>query len=152
MEPNKLLEAIRVELKPILDELKAEIVELSLKRLPAKITLQLFVDKEGGINIDECAIINSRLGDIIEAKNLIDERYILEVSSPGLDRPLKTKRDFERVVGKKLDIWLVREQKNKTFITGRLKSLDEKGLTVESAKNGDIAIDYETISRAVLKL
>jgi ribosome maturation factor RimP len=120
--------------------------------LPAKITLQLFVDKEGGINIDECAIINSRLGDIIEAKNLIDERYILEVSSPGLDRPLKTKRDFERVVGKKLDIWLVREQKNKTFITGRLKSLDEKGLTVESAKNGDITIDYETISRAVLKL
>jgi len=159
VDTGRTLELIRQELAFILEDSRAEIVELNLRQTGGNVLLQLLVDKEGGINIDECGLINRRLGDIIEQKALIVGSYLLEVSSPGLDRNLKTKRDFERILGKKVDIWLSAPKDGRpclpagrTFINGKIKKVDEKEVLVETAKAGDIPVAYSAISKAVLTL
>lgn len=152
MELDGILETLREELKPTLDELDAEIVEFTLKRAGKNLVLRLLVDKAGGINIDECALINQRIGDIVEEKALIGERYLLEVFSPGLDRSLKTKTDFERVKGKDVEIWLSTSVEGTRYIIARVKSTDEQGVVIEDKDAKEIHLSYQSIARARLKL
>jgi ribosome maturation factor RimP len=99
-------ERLQQVIAPVLGDVQAELVELDLVRASGQIIVRLLVDKPGRINLDECALINRRLGDIIEEQNIISDRYVLEVSSPGIDRPLKAKSDFARNSGKPVKLFL----------------------------------------------
>ena len=98
------LTAIRALIEPILVEEETELVELACRPQGRQLLVRLLVDKVGGITIQRCAKMNRRISDALEMANLIEESYTVEVSSPGLDRPLATKRDFERAVGE--EVWL----------------------------------------------
>jgi ribosome maturation factor RimP len=152
METDKILESLKAEIRPLLDELRAEIVEISLKKRGNNLVLRLLVDKEGGINVDECALINQRLGDILEEKPLINEKYLLEVSSPGVDRLLKTRRDFERVAGEEVEIWLLEPVQEMNFLDGIVKEAADESVIIESRKGQEICLPYSKINKARLKI
>ena len=152
MDTEKTLDRLREQIRPTLDEFKVEVVELTLKRSSKGLVLRILADKEGGITIDECALINKRLGDIIEDRSLITEGYLLEVSSPGLDRPLKIKRDFEKVLGQEVDVWLTEPLDNKTHFNGKIKKIGEGDLVVETKRDGDVSIPYAVINKAKLNI
>jgi len=83
------------------------LVDLVVRYEGNNLSLKIFADRpQGGITLDECAMINKYVGNILDEKELIGEKYILEVSSPGLDRPLRTKNDFLRCLGKKAVFFL----------------------------------------------
>lgn len=151
MQSEETLERIKQELIPILEEFKAEAIELTLKRFGNKLILRFLVDKKDGITMDECASINRRLGDLIEEKSIINERYLLEVSSPGLDRPLKAKRDFERVRGKDIEIWLSVPIESRSYIRAVIKSADEQSVLIEDKEAKEISVPYQSIAKARLK-
>lgn len=90
--------------------------------------LRIFVDKVGGIDLDDCQMLSEKLGEILDKDPIIESAYILEVSSPGIDRVLKKEKDFLRESGKKVDVTLYAPIDGKKFITGVLKSRDEKFL------------------------
>ena len=98
--------AIRALVEPIVAEHEAELVEVSCRPQGRQLHVCLLVDKVGGVTIQQCAAINRQVNQALETANLIEASYTVEVSSPGLDRPLVTKRDFERTIGEdlKLDI------------------------------------------------
>lgn len=152
MQSEETLERIKQELIPILEEFKAEAIELTLKRSGNKLILRLLVDKKDGITMDECASINRRLGDLIEEKSIINERYLLEVSSPGLDRPLKAKRDFERVQGKDIEIWLSVPIESRSYIRAVIKSAEDKKVVIVERGGKEIPIPYEIIAKAKVKI
>ena len=87
--------------------------------------LRIFVDKVGGIDLDDCKILSEKLGAILDKENVIDGAYILEMSSPGLDRVLKKDRDFIREVGKKIDVTLYAPIDGKKNFTGVLEYRDK---------------------------
>jgi len=87
--------------------------------------LRIFVDKVGGIDLDDCKILSEKLGEILDKENVIDGAYILEMSSPGLDRVLKKDRDFVREVGKKIDVTLYAPIDGKKNFTGVLEYRDK---------------------------
>lgn len=93
--------------------------------------LRVFIDKEGGIEIDDCQELSRRLEEVLDAKDLIPTSYMLEVSSPGLDRELKTAKDFQREQGKSVDISLFAPLNGTKLITGELKGYDAKSITVD---------------------
>lgn len=93
--------------------------------------LRVFIDKEGGIEIDDCQELSRRLEEVLDAKDLIPTSYMLEVSSPGLDRELKTAKDFQREQGKAVDISLFAPLNGTKLITGELKGYDAKSITVD---------------------
>lgn len=93
--------------------------------------LRVFIDKEGGIEIDDCQELSGRLEEILDARDLIRTSYILEVSSPGLDRELKKPKDFQREQGKLVDVSLFAPLDGEKVITGQLKSYDGESVTVD---------------------
>lgn len=87
---------------PLLQRRGVELVELALSGGGGRQLVRVFVDRTDGITVDECAAISREIADVFDTRDPIAGTYVLEVSSPGLTRPLKTDRDFERVVGKAL--------------------------------------------------
>ena len=96
--------AIRALIEPLVAQQETELVELSCRPQGRQVVVRLLVDQPGGITIAQCARLNQRISEALETANLIEESYTVEVSSPGLDRPLATQRDFERAVGE--EVWL----------------------------------------------
>lgn len=92
--------------------------------------LRVFIDKEGGIDIEDCQSLSERLEKLLDERDTVPESYILEVSSPGLDRVLKKPRDFERERGKTVDVTLYEPLDGQKIITGELAAYDGKELVL----------------------
>jgi ribosome maturation factor RimP len=147
MQPN-LLEQIRDRITPLLKEEGIELVDLSLAYAGDGQTLCFLVDRKGGITMNECSVLNRRIGAELEAFPLIDKSYVLEVSSPGLDRLLKTERDFERARGCRVKI-VTREpiEKENTF-EGLLTHVSGDIISIELLGGTQIQISLGIIAKA----
>lgn len=93
--------------------------------------LRIFVDKPGGVDLDDCQMLSEKIGKILDKEQLIEDSYILEVSSPGIDRVLKKDRDFVREVGKSVDVTLYAPIDGKKNFTGILESRDKNFLKLK---------------------
>ncbi len=93
--------------------------------------LRVFIDKAGGIDLDDCQELSEKLGKELDDRNLIGDRYMLEVSSPGLDRVLRKERDFVREMGKEVDVTLYAPLDGEKLITGTLAGCEGKVLRLQ---------------------
>ena len=99
------------------DELGFEFVDCEYKKIGGENMLTIYIDKDGGVNLDDCETLSRKIEEIIDETDPIDKEYILSVSSPGLDRPVITEADFERNLGKKVYIKLYKMiEKKKEFV------------------------------------
>ena len=97
-------------LLPLMEENGFELVDVEYVKEGANWYLRVYVDKENGIDIDDCVLVSRGLEEKLDAEDFIKEAYILEVSSPGLTRPLKKDKDFERNIGKRVEVKLYKAQ------------------------------------------
>ena len=109
--------------------------------------LRVFIDKEGGVVLDDCQDLSRKLEELLDAKDLIKTSYILEVSSPGLDRELKKPRDFQREMGKDIDVSLFAPLDGKKVVTGPLSAYDGETINV-----GDMAIPMDKVAKVNLHI
>lgn len=117
-------------LQPMLEEAKFELVDVEYIKEGGQMYLRAYIDKPGGIMIDDCVFISRKLSEVLDEEDFIDDSYILEVSSPGLGRPLKKDKDFLRSIGKEVEIRTYRAiDKQKEFI-GILKEYDADTVTI----------------------
>ena len=123
----------RVErfLQPIMEEHQFELVDVEWVKEAGSWYLRAYVDKEGGFSVDDCETVSRRLSDWLDKEDFIAESYILEVSSPGLGRPLKKEKDFARSIGKDVDVKLYRARDKRKDFTGTLKAYDKDTVTIE---------------------
>ena len=126
-----------------------ELVDLEYRREGPRWVLRLFIDKEGGVNIDDCARISRELGDLLDVKDVIPQAYVLEVSSPGLNRRIRKKEDFSRFVGEKVQLWLVSPKDGRRKIVGDLVGVEGEEVVV-TATEGRFSVALEDIARANL--
>ena len=138
----------RVEafLLPLLEENKFELVDVEYVKEAGTWYLRAYIDKEGGIAVDDCELISRRLGDWLDEKDYIDESYILEVSSPGLGRPLKKEKDFARSIGKDVDVRLYRQRDGQKEFTGRLSSYDGDTVTLQMEDGSQMTFERSGIA------
>ena len=139
----------------MLSSLGMELVDLEYTRQGRAMVLRLFIDKEGGITLDDCAVVSRELSEVLDVEDIIPDHYTLEVSSPGLDRPLKKVADYEKYKGRLVKIRTFEPlpddagNKRKTFL-GELKGL-ENGIVLMKLKEGqDAAIPFEKVAKANL--
>jgi len=134
---------------PILEEMDFELVDVEYFSNQGRWVLRLFIDKDGGVTIDDCAKISGEIGDLIDVKDFIEHEYILEVSSPGLNRTLKKDKDFIRAVGKKVKVRMVAPLNNRRNFSGYLK--DFKGGTLYlDMDDGTASLPLKGVDRANL--
>jgi len=115
---------------PIAEEYGYELVDVEYVKEGGTWYLRAYIDKPGGVSIDDCEAVSRRLSDILDEKDFIDDSYIMEVSSPGLGRPLKKEKDFNRSLGKEVEIRTYRMIDKQKEFTGILKAYDKDSVTV----------------------
>lgn len=108
--------------------------------------LRAYIDKPGGITIDDCELISRALSDQLDKDDFIEEAYILEVSSPGLGRPLKKDKDLERSLGESVDVRLFRAIDRQKEFTGILKTWDKETVTLEFEDEAELVIERANIA------
>jgi len=108
--------------QPILDEHQYELWDVEYVKEGSNYYLRVYADKEGGITIDDCVTISRALEAKLDEEDFIEEAYILEVSSPGLGRPLRRERDFEKSLGAEVEVKLYKAWNGEKEFTGILKS------------------------------
>jgi ribosome maturation factor RimP len=143
---------LRQAVEPLLLAEGMSLVALEWNRRGRHWVLTLFIDKEGGVSLDDCAHVSRQVGARIEVDNLIDHSYTLEVSSPGLDRPLRTLADCARFQEHLARIITTIPIRGRSTIVGRLKGVEGQTVLVEAQRTGIVAIPWTQIKHARLEV
>ena len=133
-------------LGPILEENHFELVDVEYVKEGGSWYLRAYIDKPGGITVDDCEIVNRALGDLLDEEDFIEDSYILEISSPGLGRPLKRERDFARSLGEEVEIRTYRMVNKQKEFRGILKAYDKDTVTIEEEEGQDQIFERENIA------
>jgi ribosome maturation factor RimP len=141
---SELNRKIEKALQPILEQHGAFLVELRSGGSTRQPTVEVFVDTDSGISISDCAEIGRELGKALEIERILDSSYRLEVSSPGLDRPLRLLRQYTKNVGRKFGIRYTAGDSTESLV-GTLKSVEGSLLTFEADDGKVVPLSFETI-------
>ena len=137
-------------LEPIIAEKGLELVDLEFVKEGVNWYLRVYIDKDGGVNIDDCEAVSRALEVKLDEKDPIEQAYILEVSSPGIDRPLKKDADFVKYQGEIIDVKLYKAQDGSKQYQGRLLGLEDGVLSIEE-ENGNV-VKFEQKDTASVRL
>ena len=118
-------------LLPMMEENGFELVDVEYVKEGGSWYLRAYIDKPGGIAINDCEVISRALSDKLDEEDFIEDSYILEVSSPGLGRPLKKEKDFQRNLGEEVEVRTFRAIEGQKEFTGVLKAYDKESVTIE---------------------
>jgi len=153
-----LIEKIEELVQPILDDLNCELVDIEYQREQRGWVLRFFLDKEGGINLDDCALASREISSLLDVEDIISTAYNLEVSSPGIERPLKKIADFERFSGELAKIKTIdsidpdQSGRNRKTFVGTLSGIDGENVLIVLKKNAAaVPIAMQQIEKANLK-
>ena len=154
----QLINQIEKLIQPILEDLNCELVDLEYQQEQRGWILRVFLDKAGGINLDDCAAASREISSLLDVENIMTTAYNLEVSSPGIERPLKKIGDFERFVGQLVKIKTLDaidpdgSGKNKKTFVGTLSAVEGDDVLVKLKKDANpICIAFDQIDKANLK-
>jgi len=126
-----------------------ELIDLIIQHQGSKELLQFFVDKEGGITLNDCEILTQKIDAVLEMENLIDGAYILEVSSPGLKRVLKKPEHFKKFVGERACIFLKEPIEKRARFTGLIDKATDKDFVLDDGTN-KFTFAYSDVKKANL--
>ncbi len=134
----------------VLPSMGLELVEVQFRREGHGWVLRLFIDSENGINHDDCSIVSREIGDILDVEDIIDHPYSLEVSSPGLERPLHKLKDYERFTGRKARVKLRTEIDGVRVFIGVIEKVDGEVITLLQEDGKTIKFSCGDVSKARL--
>ena len=131
---------------PILDENQFELVDVEFVKEGSTWYLRVYIDKEGGITVNECELVARRMNDILDAEDYISESYIFEVSSPGLGRPLKKEKDYIRNLGKEVEVKTYRAIDGEKEFVGYLKAYTDQEITLADDDDNELTLNKKEIA------
>lgn len=149
MGKRESYEAKTTELiQPVVEANGVELFDVDYVKEGSDWYLRVYIDKEGGVTIDDCQNVSRAFNEILDRENYIDDQYIFEVSSPGLTRPLKKEKDYEKSIGRLLDIKLYKPVEGKKEYAGILKEYNKDIIIIES---DDTQITIERSNLAMIR-
>ena len=152
MDRKEISEKLSIMISENLKARGLDLVELICNYQGRDLFLRLLVDKmEGRITIKECAEVNRRLSAMLDEANILEQSYILEVSSPGLDRPLSSKNDFIRCLNKQIRFFLAEPINGKIELEGIIRQADDNSVSIET-EGKVLEIPFVKINKAKLKI
>ena len=143
-----MLDQIKQVIQPILQQENTALVDIIFRRESGQQVLRLLVDREGGIRLSDCVILNKKISQALEESGVIAEGYILEVDSPGVDRWFSGRQDYERARHRMVRVTLNEAVLDKKEYIGKLEEALESAIKLEVKKKGIIEIPYDKIVRA----
>jgi len=152
MDNEQLVNKIKGLISDIFQREGIELVELSYRRGNEGMVLTFLVDKPDGITLEECSWLNHEIDRLLDKSRIVNERYLLEISSPGLDRPLRTREDFIRAIGKPVRIISRLPVDGRDVHSGELYGINDRDIVIIGKDNLCAVIPFEDISKARLDI
>lgn len=131
---------------PIVQSNNYELVDMEYVKEGSSNYLRAYIDKPGGITVDDCETVSRAFSDKLDEKDFISESYILEVSSPGLGRPFRKDKDFERNIGEEVELKLFKPVEHKKDFVGLLKAFDKDTVTIELEDGSETVFERRGIA------
>jgi len=150
-ERKDIPDRIKGLIAPYLETHGIELVETIYRREQVGMVLRLLVDTPDGVTIDECEGVNNYLSELLDKEDVIGEHYSLEVASPGLDRPMKTDRDYERNLDKEIEVTTYEQVDGRKTHEGRFVGMDREKIVIEAAGLSTV-IPRKSIALARLRI
>jgi len=136
---------------PVLEEMGLELVEVQYRREQSGWVLRLIIDKQDGISLEDCAAVSREISQLLDIEDFVDQAYNLEVSSPGLNRPLKSMADFERFTGRKAKIKTIEPITGEHVFIGRIKKTEGETIILEIGRK-EVTMPFSQVARARLEI
>lgn len=152
--PERLRDELIKFCEPVLEEKGFELVDLDVVVGKKRFILRFFIDRldqVGGVTIKDCVHMSRELEDVLDFEDFITQPYVLEVSSPGVDRPLVKERDFDRFAGNKVNINTTTSIEGRHRYTGILRGIKNHLVILEDEKDGELRIPHSSIKKAHIK-
>ena len=152
MDRGVILHRVEGILRPLLNAESFSLVDVEYKRERRGWVLRVFIDKESGVTLDDCARVSREFGQLLDVEDIIPTSYQLEVSSPGLDRPLKKEEDFVKYSGRKVRIKTKEQVSGRRNFKGALLGCSEGKVMVKVEGSEVFAIPFTSILKANLEI
>ncbi|NLJ79181.1 MAG: ribosome maturation factor RimP [Tissierellia bacterium] len=152
MSRRNVLKIVGEHCKPIVEGLGYDLVDLEYVRENNRYFLRFYIGKLGGISIDDCQVVSEQVGAKLDELDLIEDSYYLEVSSPGLDRPLETDRDLARNKGEQIEISLYKQLDGKKRYIGKLVGFSDEHVIIADDASGAKEINRDIIANIKLSI
>ncbi len=143
---------VREIIEPVIRDMGMDLESIEMTKMARRFLLRIFIDKEGGVTIDDCERVSRDVEAVLDVEDLIPYSYTLEVSSPGLDRPLRNPADFKRFFGKTARVITSSPIENQTFFVGEISETGDEYVVLLLPKDRKVVIPYKDISRARLEV
>ncbi len=151
MSKKKVSDVVRSILDSFLEENGLELFDVEYQKEGKDWFLRVYIDKkEGSISIDDCQKVSVYLSGKLDEVDPVEQNYLLEISSPGIDRPLIKDSDFIKYKGEMVDIFLYKSINSQKVISGRLQSLEEEHIVIKDEKDQEIKVSREIVSKVKL--
>ncbi len=147
-----IIEKVAEFAESLLPAMGLELVEVQFRREGHGWVLRIFIDSDGGITVDHCADVSREVSDFLDVEDLIDHPYHLEVSSPGLERPLRSREDFQRFAGRKARVKLHEAVDGQKVFVGTLQASGDDTIELLLDDASTVRFTFESISKARLSL
>lgn len=149
--PEELKQKLMILAQNVCDEAGVDLIELNVRRHGGEVIVQILADfPMGGINLEQCSLLNRCVVEVIDRNNAIDGEYSLELSSPGLDRPLSHRKDYLRVLNQEIRCVLKQPVEGKREHTGILKEVRDTQICVKTQKYGEVTIPIDQVTKALV--
>jgi ribosome maturation factor RimP len=152
MEKHSVTERIESIASEIAKKMAVEFVHAEVVGSKRNPTVRVFIDKPGGVTIEDCAKLSHEMEEILDADDFIPSAYVLEVSSPGIERQLYKIEDFVKFTGELARIKTTEEFEGQKNFTGTIQSVDGDTIVFDDATKGTVSIPYISIAKANLKI
>jgi ribosome maturation factor RimP len=133
-------------------ENKVELVHVDVLGAERSPTVRVFIDKEGGVTHEDCATVSRQIGAILDAEDFISSAYILEVSSPGLERELYSLQDFEKFAGKLAKVKTYKPIDGQRNFRGRIKTVEADNIVFDDKTSGEVRFPFDAVAKANLEI
>jgi ribosome maturation factor RimP len=156
MVQDSVVDKIECMVLPLVTALGLELFEIEYKREGRQMILRIFIDKEGGITLDDCAAVSRELSALLDVEDIIPGKFTLEVSSPGLNRPIRSLADYDRYIGKLVKVRTFAPTADdsgnlrKTFL-GKLVGIDGDLILVKLLEGQSATIPFSAVAKANLE-
>ena len=151
MTEREIVDRVRAIIDPIVLNEGMEVVDIEYRRESGGWVLRVILDKEGGVTLDDCSRVSQELGRSLDVEDIIQTSYALEVSSPGLTRPLKTEKDFMKYLHRLVKVKTVDPIQNRRQFKGRLLGVSENGVEIQ-VDGGVFQIPFSNVAKANLEI
>ena len=152
MDKQSIIEHVTQIAERVTTAVNIELVHIDISGTKRDLIVRIYIDKEGGVTLDDCSSISRGVEEVLDGEDFIPSRYVLEVSSPGIERDLYSLKDFVKFTGQLAKVKTKTEIDGQKVFVGTIAAIDGDLVTIEDRTKGSVSFDYSNVDKANLKI